>query len=48
MNNQIIYTGTYTIYNFLKGITENFIVEFRSSNSNYKDYDNYSVKLKYD
>jgi len=47
-DNVVLYTGTYTIYNFVNGITENFIVEFWSTDQNYNDYDHYSIKLIYE
>ena len=47
-DNEIIHSGTYTVYNFVNGYTADFFVDFRSTEPNYDDYDHYSIELQYD
>ena len=47
-NNEVLYVGTYTIYNFVSGVIEHFIVEFLANQPNYEDYDHYSIRLIYE
>lgn len=47
-DNEIIYSGAYTVYNFVNGYKADFFVVFSSTEPNYDDYDHYSINLKYD
>ena len=45
-NNELIYSSTYTVYNFVNGTTADFYVMYLSADPNYEQYDHYDIELK--
>lgn len=44
--NELIYSGTYTIYNFVNGTDAAFFVMYRSTDPNFEQYDHYDIQAK--
>lgn len=47
-DNETLYVGSYTIYQFIENMTGVFVVEFSASKSGFEDYDHYGIEIKID
>jgi len=45
-NDKVIYSGNYTVYDFLHNYTANFFVTYFSTYPNYEQYDHYAINVK--
>lgn len=45
-NNEMIHSGTYTVYDLLQNYSADFIVHYNYLNPNFTKYDHYTITLK--